>query len=93
VQRDQIKKAESLDKESDRKERIDQHLIDNDFFGFKPTGDFDPYDPEVLNQLSTLLVDMETRRRKSKPDFDITSDWDEAKTLKFFNRKYVQRDG
>ncbi len=92
AKRDQINNAEAVDKQSDRKERIDQHLIDNDFFGFKPTGDFDPYDPEVLNQLSTLLVDMETRRRKSKPDFDITSDWDEAKTLKFFNRKYVERE-
>ena len=81
--------AEDLDKQADRKERIDQHLIGNDFFGFKPTGDFDPYDPVVLEQLSTLLMNMEARRRKANPEFDITTEWDKAKTLKFFERKYV----
>ena len=66
---------------ADRKASIEFFLVDNDLFGFEP------YSPEILNNLTILLVDIESKRQLSNSEFDVTTDWSEKKITRFFERK------
>lgn len=83
AKQDQIHQAEQSAETADRQGQIELFLMENDLFGFEP------YSPEVLADLSDLLVKKETLKRQSKPEFNITSDWSSRKTLGYFDKKYT----
>jgi len=82
-QAEKIAHAEQIEAFSDRHGQIELFLMENDLFGFEP------YSPEVLGDLTTLLVDLEAGFRRRKPEYDITGEWDEKQITTYFERKYV----
>ncbi len=86
ARRDQINEAEKSTESADRQGQVELFLMENEMFGYEP------YSEDVMASLTALLLDVEGKLRRVRPEFDITKDWNEEQVRKYLKRKYDRRE-
>ena len=85
AKRDQIKQAEQLAETADRQGQMELFLMENEMFGYEP------YSEEVMASLTALLLEMEGKLRRVRPEYDITKGWNKEQIQSYLKREYVER--